>query len=463
MYQVHSQRTHQVTTAHLTQTMMLLSLTNEELKQQIDNELASNPALELVEERFCPTCHRNLQNHKGPCPVCSKPKDDLSLEPVVFLSPAEDFYYSGTNDAEEMTDDPSPSQADELPVYVMRQVGPELDAMERKWAAFILTHLDEDGLLTIQSDEVARYYHVPIERIDKVIRVIQRADPIGVGSGSPKEAMLVQLDVLSESKQVPPLAKVIVNDHLDYLSRHLYVELGRKLKVPASHVRAIAQFVTENLNPFPARSHWGDMRQPAKSVVQVFHRPDVIISYLNDDATKPLAVEIVMPLFGMLRVNPLFKQVVHEAEAEKKEDWKNDLDRASLFVKCLQQRNHTMQRLLYRVVLEQRGYILNGEEWLKPMTRAQIARELEVHESTISRAVANKTVQLPNKRIISLASFFDRSLNVRTVLKVVIEQENYPLSDTELVECLAKRGYFVARRTVAKYRKMEGILPAHLR
>jgi len=111
----------------------------------------------------------------------------------------------------------------------------------------------------------------------------------------------------------------------------------------------------------------------------------------------------------------------------------------------------------------QRDFILHGEKYLKPVTRAFISKELEVHESTISRAVANKAVQLPNKKIIPLSSFFDRSLNVRTVLKEIIEQEKDPLSDSELVELLSERGFDVARRTVAKYRSIEGILPAHLR
>jgi RNA polymerase sigma-54 factor len=132
-------------------------------------------------------------------------------------------------------------------------------------------------------------------------------------------------------------------------------------------------------------------------------------------------------------------------------------------VKCLQQRNHTIQRLIQRVVTLQKDFIINGEKYLKPITRAYFSKELEVHESTISRAVANKTVQLPNKRIIPLASFFDRSLNVRTVLKTLIQDERNPLSDSELAEMLAKQGFSVARRTVAKYRAMEGILPAHLR
>lgn len=104
-----------------------------------------------------------------------------------------------------------------------------------------------------------------------------------------------------------------------------------------------------------------------------------------------------------------------------------------------------------------------GDKNLKPVTRVQLSKELDVHESTISRAVANKSVQLPNRRIIPLSSFFDRSLNVRTVIKEMINNENRPLSDSDIVTLLTKQGFNVARRTVAKYRAMEGILPAHLR
>jgi RNA polymerase sigma-54 factor len=118
---------------------------------------------------------------------------------------------------------------------------------------------------------------------------------------------------------------------------------------------------------------------------------------------------------------------------------------------------------MQRVAGLQRNFICRGEKYLKPVTRAQLSTELGVHESTISRAVANKAVQLPNGRIVPLAMFFDRSLNVRQVLKEIIEKEGRSLSDTEISELLLEQGYQVARRTVAKYRAMEGILPAHLR
>jgi RNA polymerase sigma-54 factor len=116
-----------------------------------------------------------------------------------------------------------------------------------------------------------------------------------------------------------------------------------------------------------------------------------------------------------------------------------------------------------RIVAEQREFIIKGEKYMRPITRATLAQQLEVHESTISRAVSNKAVQMPNGRIIPLSNFFDRSLNVRTILREIIAQEPKPLSDSELADLLAERGIHVARRTVAKYRAMEGILPANLR
>ncbi len=463
MFQLHYSALRPQTTAHLAQTMTLLSLTSDELRQQIESELASNPALEMVEERRCPTCRRMLPG-QGPCPVCSQPKQDQDDEPLVFISPRDDFVSAGgALEAEEEPEDSFSSSCEELPEYVLRQVAPDLSKDDRRLAAYLLTHLDEDGLLTTSLMEVARYFHYSLGQVERVQRVIQRADPLGVGSCSPQEALLAQLDILAETKPVPELARRVILEGMDLLSRRQYGELARLFKASLRQIQPAVKFVSDNLNPYPGRSHWGDVRQPTAPNVQVYHRPDIIISYQNAVENGPLVVEIIMPVAGTLRVNPLFKEAVHDSSDEKRVDWKNDLERASLFVKCIQQRNHTMQRLLQRVVSIQRDFILHGDKYLKPITRASFSRELEVHESTISRAVANKTIQLPNRKIIPMADFFDRSLNVRTVLKDIIENEMRPLSDTELAELLEKNGFRVARRTVAKYRAMEGILPAHLR
>jgi RNA polymerase sigma-54 factor len=182
-----------------------------------------------------------------------------------------------------------------------------------------------------------------------------------------------------------------------------------------------------------------------------------------DGSDSQLMVEIISPYAGALRVNPLFRDALAQAPAEKSEQWQADLENASLLVKCIQQRDHTLVRLMQRIVMLQRKFILHGDAHLAPVTRARIADELAVHESTISRAVSGKAVQLPNRRIVPLSKFFDRSLHIRTALRDIISNEKKPLSDTQISKLLEKQGYQVARRTVAKYRAMEGILPARFR
>ncbi len=462
MLQSHYQIIRPLTTAHLAQTMSMLSLTAAELRQQIDSELSANPALELVEERRCPVCHRLLPA-KGACPVCSHPSQNAADEPIVFVSP-QDVMYGGSGASEDdLPEDRYSSMVEELPVYVFRQIAPDIDPDDRRLAAYLLTNLDEDGLLTVSLIEAARYLHVLPSRLEKVKGIIQRADPIGVGSSSTEEALLVQLEVLAETRKVPPFAGRIIREGMGLLSRHQFAELARQLKAPLAKIQEAARFISENLNPYPGRSSWGESHQTQARTGGVYYQPDIIINRSHDNNSGPLMVEIIMPLYGTLRVNPLYKQALQEAVGEQKEGLREDFDRASLFIKCLQQRNHTIQRLIQRVVMMQREFILKGEKYLIPATRAQVALELEVHESTISRAVANKAVQMPNGQIIPLASFFDRSLNVRTILREMIAEEPYPLSDSELVDRLATRGINIARRTVAKYRAMEGILPANMR
>ena len=197
----------------------------------------------------------------------------------------------------------------------------------------------------------------------------------------------------------------------------------------------------------------------------MYSNPDVIISHLNNDPKQQLLVEVIIPYISFLDINPLYVQAIKEASEETKNELRSDYEKANLFIKCLQQRNNTMQRLLERISTLQKEYILKGEKFNKPLTRAQIAGELKVHESTISRAVSSKSVQLPDGKIIPMSLFFDRSLGIRAELKEIInaEKKDDPFSDSEIAKILLEKGFEVARRTVAKYRLMEGIVPAHQR
>ena len=357
------------------------------------------------------------------------------------------------------------AQTEDLATYVLKQIGPDLEEEQKLVAAYLLNSLDEDGFITTDVFEVAQYYHVLPSSVEEVIDLIQHADPLGVGSRNLQEALLVQLKHISDSVNVPKGTETLIRESFDDLKHGKYREIAKRLGLTVRQVQAIEKFIGDNLNPFPARAHWGDTLagKSNQDYSSVYHEPDILIYYLNEDPKNQLVVEIVMPISGYLRVNQFYKKELKNAPEDRMEEWKNDLDKANLLVKSLYQRNNTISDMMSILIARQEAYIRNGEEYIQPLTRAQIASEMGVHESTISRAVSNKTVMLPNRKVVSLSSFFDRSLNVRTVLKELIQNETKPLSDAKLVTLLNERGFNVARRTVAKYRLMEGIGSAHQR
>lgn len=460
MLQVQDQSMRPLTTAHLAQTMTLLALSNLELRDKILGELASNPALELLEDRVCPACHRHL-SQPGPCPACSRPQ--VEDGPIVFLSPREASFARRETASEDQPAEREPAAPEDLAVHVLQQLAAELDPDDRYLAAYILSSLDEDGFLMDPPAIIARTTRSTLAQVERVIGLIAHADPPGLATGGPRQALLAQLDLHDAASSTTQLARRILERAFAELGRHEYERIAQDLGAPLSRVRQAATFIQESLNPYPARAYWGSGRQPQSSDPNVYHNPDIQISHSRGEEDAPLVVEIFAPVAGWLRVNPMFRQAAPETAEPVSEEWARHLERAALFVKCMQQRNNTMRRMLEILVRQQRQFILNGDRFLEPMTRARLAVEIGVHESTVSRAVSHKSVALPDGRIIPLDRFFDRSLSVRDRIKELVEQEPRPLTDDEIVDRLRREGIQVARRTVAKYRAIEGILPARLR
>ncbi len=454
MLQIHDQSLRHVATAHLAQTMSLLALSNQELQDKVLEELAENPALEMLEDLVCPTCRKRLPAH-GPCPRCSKPRTDE--DSVVFISPR----HSGDSPRyEEDEEQLEPAAPESLAVHVLEQIAADLDAEDRPIAAYILSSLDDDGFLPNAPVLVAREFRAPMEQVHGVIELIAHIDPPGLGTSGPREALLAQLDLLREDDPQVILSRQILHSEFAPLARHDYESIAGDLDVTVASVRKAAIFIQENLNPYPARAFWGSGRTPTAADPNVYHSPDIQITRRMEG---PLVVEIFSSMPGWLRVNPHFRKALADADDNHSEEWKKHLERAALFVKCLQQRNNTMRRLMEDLVGNQRDFILDGDRYLHPMTRAKLAERLGVHESTVSRAVANKGVALPDGRIIPLARFFDRSLSVRDRIKEIVKTEKKPLTDDQIEAALRHQGVKITRRTVAKYRTIEGILPARLR
>lgn len=461
MLQIQGQNQAPLTTAHLAQTMSLLVLSNQELRDQVIKELADNPALELLDERICPTCRRRLAR-PGPCPICSQRHVDEE-GPIVFLSPRDSYRPRGPRTWEDEPPDREPVAPEDLSIHALQQLASDLEPEDRNLAAYILASLDEDGFLQDAPPIISRLTRAPLSQIQRVLTLISHVDPAGLATEGPKGALLAQLDMAGDSQTVG-VAKRIIEACFAELGRHDYDAISEKLDVTPSKVRQAAAYIQENLNPYPARSFWSNARQGSPEAdPNVYHEPDIQITQNSAQPDGPLVVEIFAPVSGWLRVNPIFRQAIAQKTDDLPEAWVKHLEKASLFVKCIQQRNNTMRRLMRILVRSQRDFILEGDRQLVPMTRAEIAEELGVHESTVSRAVSSKSVALPDGRIIPMSRFFDRSLPARDCIKEIVRQEKKPLTDDEISDRLERYGIHIARRTVAKYRSMEGILPARLR
>ncbi len=447
-------RIRQTTTAHLTQTMSLLELSRAELNEWLNSSLASNPALEVVEPETCPSCHRPLYQ-PGPCPVCHPVRE----EPIVFLStpPAR------RQTLDEMDNLPEPAQPETLADHLMSQIGPELSDEERPIAAYLLARLDDNGLMPEPPLESARFLHVSPAAVEKVLRMIQRCDPPGVGALSTIEALLIQIDTLAESGTVPAGVREIVAGHLEELAHAEFAAIAKTLHLNRDAVESAAHFIKVNLTPYPGRTFFRNGPARTESDPDLYREAEMTFRVQPNNPAGPLVVEVYAPLAGRVRVNPEFRQMVRTLTGEERQKWNEKVEEALLIDKCLRQSQNTMMRLAAALAEEQRAFILGSDRESRPLTRAELAKRLEVHESTVSRAVSHKRAALPSGRIIPIARFFDRSLSVRDMVRSIVSDESKALSDTEIVSLLAKQGVHIARRTVAKYRAMEGILPMSLR
>jgi len=189
--------------------------------------------------------------------------------------------------------------------------------------------------------------------------------------------------------------------------------------------------------------------------------PDVIIQ-LRDNR---LEAEVVETYRFSLRINSLYQQLAsdHGLSGGERDHILQYVNRTKLFISNINQRRETIRRITECLILLQEEFILHGVRYLRPLTRAQLAQHLSIHESTVSRATADKYVMLPNKQVIPFSDFFSASLSAKDVIREIITGEARPITDKEIVHRLHDQGIRVARRTVTKYRNQLGILPSTFR
>src|SRR5262249_4160384 len=325
--------------------------------------------------------------------------------------------------------------------------------------------LDHHGYLpaSIVEDTVEALSSPP-ERVERVLAILQRMDPPGIGARGPRECLLLQLRRLAQVGEPHPLADLLVAQHLSALAFRHFREVARLVGQTPKVVEAEWQFIRDHLHPYPTHGFDPDSDEIAVPAAHV--RPDVIIRKRGSS----FEAEVVERQRYDLQVNHEYLWArKHFSQLGCSEGERAHVrcyvEQAQSFIAALKQRWDTMQRVSDALIELQRGFLERGQSALRPLTRADVARRVGLHESTVSRATDGKFVLLPNGRAVPFDDFFDSSLPVKKALRELIDLEDArrPLSDEQLARQLIKRGFTIARRTIAKYREEEGILPSRLR
>ncbi|HEX9372579.1 MAG TPA: RNA polymerase factor sigma-54 [Roseiflexaceae bacterium] len=432
----------------------MLVLSTIELQQLVQNELEENPALEQMEsdESLCSRCGRPLSG--ATCIYCLH--EDMKL-------------------AEAERDDASAPLADDefdpllavaapttLREALQRDLHISLPENEHTIADYLIGSLDEHGFLDGEIDEIASMMQADPARIEMILRKLQDLGPAGVGARNVQECLLLQIERLERQALTNPHIRAIVADYWFDLGEHRYGAIAQAMGISYDDVVLARDFMRQHLRPFPLER----ASDGAGSADTSYLMPDVIIREENDR----LVAEVVESRRYYLRLSPLYQELSQaitrgqqEITQEEREHLSTYVARARLFLTNLRQRRETIRRIAEYLIGRQGPFLRHGVRHLAALTRAEVAAAIGVHESTVSRATANKYVQIPNKEIVPFSTFFTVSLSIKDVIHELIANETSPLTDQDIVEILRDRGFDVARRTVTKYRGQLGILPSTLR
>ncbi len=488
------------------QANLLLQCSTQELLQAIAQEQQQNPALEMEsgdtfdDASGCPNCPPY-----GLCAPCAERRSERAEETDarVDVETAGDDAAGGGDAAEErqsLRAEWEPLYADaeagrsagdtefdplllvRAPVELSEQLLLHLravaaDAAEAAVAEYLVNSLDDAGYLRLDIDEACAVLRVPCGLISEGVRRLQACDPPGIGARDLRECLLLQARARrenGEAAEYDALAEMLLEDYWEALTQRRHAPLARRLGVSPARMEAALRFLRERLTPNPAaqfRAPW----EHCPNTQSVTVRPDVLVRR----TLAGFAVEVLGQDGLDLRVNPQYRRLYDEFRAAKGtvrtlrrhiSDHERHVvafvERADLFLRNLQQRRRTIQRITEAIVEQQQGFLETSRRvFLRPMTRTGLAQELGLHESTVSRALLHKYVQLPTQEVVPFDIFFENAVSVKDAVAELIagEPPDAPLTDQALVEMLTARGFQVARRTVVKYREDLRLPASYLR
>ncbi len=460
-----------IMTPQLQMAIKLLQLSRLELVEKIQQELEENPALDEVQETLSPEATDEKTGPDSEVPEETKEVtfEDKINEDIDWRNYIEEYNSPGrmpveTEGRETPRFDSFMSKKESLIDHLLWQfLMTSPDSGTEKIGSLIIGNLTKDGYLDVSLDEISETSGAPHEEVEQVLAVLQTFNPIGVCARDLSECLLIQIKHLGLGDN--SILAEIVKNHLHHLENKNYRAICKVLKIRLNDVITAVK-VIKGLEPKPGREFSESDVQYITPDIYVYKSENNFVIVLNDDGLPKL------------QVNSYYKKAMVQGDkisAETKEYLQDKLRSAAWLIRSIHQRQKTIYRVMESILKFQRSFFDKGITHLKPMVLRDVAEDIEMHESTISRVTTNKYAYTP-QGIFELKYFFNSSIkrihgeaiasaSVQDKIKKIIESENpkKPFSDSKMADMLKDQNVDIARRTVAKYREMLGVLSSNKR
>src|SRR6267378_307717 len=469
MQQTQNLALHQILSPQLQQSLLILQTPLLELRNLVQQEMETNPVLEELPEQLGADEQSETESSAD-----DNFKDEfqklasLDEEWRDYMAQSASYSFDGSRNSREAQDkrqflfDSIPVQ-ETLQQNLIGQLNQSvLSASDRKAAELIIGNIDDNGFLQSTPEEMSLNSGIPKEDFEKMLSLIQSFYPAGVGARDLRECLLIQLQREGRERS---LEYRIVSEHMEDLGRRRFPEIARRIGISVEEVQKAADNIAR-LNPRPG--------QVFAAAPQNYVLPDVIVEKVEGEYQIAFNNEQI----PHLRISNLYKDIIASGDAQSSDvkDYIRDKIRSGKFlIRSIHQRQQTIMNIAHQIVSRQRDFLEHGPSHLKPMTMAEVADAVGVHETTVSRAVSGKYMATP-QGIFEMKYCFTggyetatgeslSNISVKEAILDLVKHENgsAPLSDHEIVEILGERGIPIARRTVAKYRTELNILPSHMR
>lgn len=452
-------------TPELIQAIQILQFNTQELDEFVQDELMQNPVLEF--DKTYDDKNRDEVSKSEEMDVKACEQADIDLREKVKEAEYDDISYKqweySKDKDEEYSYEQFVSKEETLEDSLLLQLTfSSLKGEDLKIGRFLVEAIDDNGYLTVTTEEVAKVFQVETEKVEEVLDVIQTFEPSGVGARDLKECLIIQL---AARGLLEDTVEYIILHHLEDLGENKLNKVAKALGLPIGQVQMVCDLI-RSLEPKPGRSF-------ASGSNVKYITPDVTVEKI-DGEYQVITNEYSAP---RLMVSPYYTNLARSAldDMELNKYLNEKYNAAIWLIKSIEQRKQTIFNVVDAVIKHQKDFLDHGTKYLKTLTLKQVADDLGIHESTVSRAINGKYMQTP-RGVFEIKYFFSSGVtgsdgegvssnSIKSMIKDIIDGEDpkNPYSDQDMVKLLSDRGIEISRRTVAKYREGLNILSSSKR